>query len=105
MDWLSALAPGTRLGVRIEASWPVVDGRIDGWWGQCPSIGDAAGLHQSNGPQPLWLITRRFRTAKLKCCLTKPSFLSRGTPWLCSDDADRLCARSCFPTHFAMRLR
>jgi len=30
---MSALASSTRLDVRMEASWPVAEGRIDGWWG------------------------------------------------------------------------
>ena len=30
---MGALASSSRLDVRMEASWPVVDGRIDGWWG------------------------------------------------------------------------
>jgi hypothetical protein len=41
---MSTLASSTRLDVRIEASWPVADGRIDGWWGASthPKNGDAA---------------------------------------------------------------
>jgi len=31
------LASSNRLDVRMEASWPVVDGRIDGWWGVMPA--------------------------------------------------------------------
>jgi hypothetical protein len=30
---MSALASSSRLDVRMEASWSVVYGRIDGWWG------------------------------------------------------------------------
>ena len=30
---MSALASSNRLDARMEASWPEVDGRIDGGWG------------------------------------------------------------------------
>jgi hypothetical protein len=40
---MSALASSARLDVRIEASWPAVDDRIDGWWAlKFPLNGDAA---------------------------------------------------------------
>jgi hypothetical protein len=31
---MNALASSNRLDVCMEALWPVVDGRIDGWWGE-----------------------------------------------------------------------
>jgi hypothetical protein len=29
-----SVVSGSRLDVRMEASWPVADGRIDGWWAE-----------------------------------------------------------------------
>lgn len=40
---MSALASSIRLDVRTEASWPLAEGRIYGWWGgKYPPFGDAA---------------------------------------------------------------
>ena len=80
---MSALASRNWLEVRMEASWPVVDSRIDGWWG----AQNARRRMMQRMFVRLWSSTKLAKGAVLThrpefLRLTKLSTLSRATQTL-----------------------
>ena len=65
--------------VRIEESWPLLGGRIDGWCNDRRVIRNVESARCLSGPQPLWQPPRCCRTEPVTCPLTTPSLSSRGT--------------------------